>query len=194
MSENLRFNVAQLLQDPAGSWRSATIRADIEDLLGAVPDAPEDGTGSPHRGEAGQALRGPVRLLRTNQGILVTADIRGVFTQSCARCLSPVDVPVNFAVAELFVPTIDMATGRFVRPDEEDQALWIDEHHQLDLTEVLRQDLLLALPAHVVCSPGCKGLCPSCGDDRNLGSCDCVAESDPRWNVLRELLDHRDYS
>jgi len=65
-----------------------------------------------------------------------------------------VEIEVN--IEEVFVPTIDMATGKSITPEEEDQALWIDEHHILGLTEVLRQDVLLELPVHVLCKEDCR--------------------------------------
>jgi uncharacterized metal-binding protein YceD (DUF177 family) len=57
-----------------------------------------------------------------------------------------------------------------------DEALRIDERHTLDLTETARQYLLTALPLQSVCSPSCKGLCPNCGANLNLGPCGCDEE------------------
>jgi uncharacterized protein len=72
--------------------------------------------------------------------------------------------------------------------EEDDRALWIDDHHVLDLSEVLRQDALLATPMHVVCDDECRGLCPTCGQNLNEGPCDCPPEGDPRWSALQDLL------
>ncbi|MBI3552799.1 MAG: DUF177 domain-containing protein [Elusimicrobia bacterium] len=47
----------------------------------------------------------------------------------------------------------------------------------IDAAEEVRQALVLALPARVVCRPDCKGLCPSCRRDRNKGDCGCKAAS-----------------
>jgi uncharacterized protein len=58
----------------------------------------------------------------------------------------------------------------------------------VDLEPLIRDALLLELPAVPLCRPDCKGLCPSCGVDHNLTSCDCSdAEPDPRWDALRSL-------
>lgn len=59
----------------------------------------------------------------------------------------------------------------------------------LDLWELTRTDLLLELPVKILCSPDCKGLCPHCGTDLNVGSCECEKkEIDPRLAPLSQLL------
>ncbi len=76
-----------------------------------------------------------------------------------------------------------------VPEEERDEALSIDEHHILDLSEVMRQALWLATPREALCRPDCDGLCPDCGENRNLGSCSCnQAPIDPRWAALQALL------
>ena len=58
-------------------------------------------------------------------------------------------MPLEVSVEEVFSPTIDIFTGKSITPEEEDRALWIDEHHILDLSEVVRQDVLFAAPITV---------------------------------------------
>ena len=179
MIDNLQFNVAQLMKDPVGSYRHADVVADLEELIPDVELA---------EGIEPSSIAGRVRMMRTNQGVLLQGILTGETQLACARCLNPVPVDLEVQVEEVFVPTVDMATGRSVHPEEEDQALWIDEHHILDLTEVLRQDVLLELPAHVLCKEDCRGLCPECGTNLNEASCDCKPDIDPRWSSLTDLL------
>jgi uncharacterized protein len=55
---------------------------------------------------------------------------------------------------------------------------------------VLREQVLLSLPARTLCKPDCKGLCPRCGENRNSGACRCEAvPADPRWGTLAGLKD-----
>ncbi len=101
-------------------------------------------------------------------------------------------MPVEFSLEEEFYPSVDIVTGASlpVLPDRE-QATQIDEHHVLDLTEVTRQNILLAIPPSPVCRTKCAGLCPHCGKNWNEGPCDCKEENiDPRMQVLKQLLDH----
>jgi uncharacterized protein len=56
------------------------------------------------------------------------------------------------------------------------------------LEDVLREQVLLALPLKVTCREDCKGLCGHCGQNLNEGQCSCsTAIEDPRWTALREI-------
>jgi uncharacterized protein len=60
---------------------------------------------------------------------------------------------------------------------------------KIDVAELVRENLLLALPAQPLCDEGCRGLCPRCGTNRNGGTCPCSATGlDPRWRKLESLL------
>ena len=177
--DDLRFNVAQLMKDPVGSYRHVDVVADLEELAPEIDLAESDEPST---------IAGRVRLMRTNQGVLVQGVLTGETHVACARCLDPVPVDLDVQLEEVFVPTIDMATGKSIKPEEEDQALWIDEHHILDLSEVLRQDVLLEVPTHALCKEDCRGLCPECGTNLNEASCECKPDIDPRWSSLTDLL------
>ena len=61
----------------------------------------------------------------------------------------------------------------------------VEPGDMIDLTEVVRQHLVLALPIAPRCSSDCRGLCPRCGADRNAGTCGCDTEGiDPRLQAL----------
>ena len=56
------------------------------------------------------------------------------------------------------------------------------------LEDVLREQVLLALPLKVTCRDDCKGLCVHCGKNLNEEQCSCTtAIEDPRWTALREI-------
>jgi uncharacterized protein len=180
--DTLRFNVAQLLREPVGTPRHVTVSAALPSL------APEVGQIARTDGASETVLDGSVRMMHTNTGILVQGSLRAQTMLACARCLEPVAMTLPVELEEVFSPTIDILTGREIVPEEEDRALWIDEHHILDLTEVLRQDVLVAMPLHVLCNEDCRGLCPTCGQNLNEGPCGCKPAPDPRWGPLIALL------
>ncbi len=180
MLDELRFNVAQLLRDALGVSRIVEVAVDLYLLAPELASAQDELPAAD--------LVGTVRLMHINAGILARGRLSVIATVACARCLEPVAVPLAFELEEVYTPTLDIVTGKSVTPEEEDQALWIDEHHILDLTEVLRQNALIAMPLQVLCGQDCRGLCPSCGQNLNLGSCACQAETDPRWDVLADHL------
>ncbi|MGQ9501655.1 MAG: YceD family protein [Anaerolineae bacterium] len=171
----LQFNVAQLLKQATGASRSYEVDIPFpeldEQLILVAP------------------LRGHVHFLRVGLGILASGTFSTVVELTCMRCLSEFHLPIEFEVEEEFTPTIDIVTGiKVPLPPDQDTATLIDEHHILDLTEVIRQDVWLSLPNSPICHPDCKGLCPYCGQNRNLEECNCRAEEiDARWiSLLRK--------
>ena len=73
---------------------------------------------------------------------------------------------------------------------EDDGEFIVIPDGQLDLAELTASDILLELPTAMVCDQGCKGLCPICGKNRNLESCNCRQEKSGRGlEILRDLLD-----
>src|SRR5438874_9264842 len=157
----LAFNVAALLKALPGTTRDIVI-----DEPGA-PFGADLRTITP--------IRGSARLFRTQDGIVVRADLQTSVEVDCSRCLDPISVPIATHFEEEFRPVINITTGAPLQPPE-DEALRIDERHTLDLTETARQYLLTALPLSPVCFAVCKGLCPRCGANLNEGPCACNDE------------------
>jgi uncharacterized protein len=173
-SHSFQFNVAQLLKQPTGARRIYDLAAaDVPSLDEAVKVA------APYHGW--------VRLTRIGTGILVTGELQTTVELECTHCLATFWGEMRFEVEEEFRPTLDIASGTWLPPDpDQDVATLIDEHHILDLAEVVRQNLLLSLPSSPICRPDCRGLCPYCGQNRNEGSCDCRTEEvDSRWAGLK---------
>jgi uncharacterized protein len=169
----MQYNVSQLLKAPIGAVQEKVIDEDIsawQDDLGCVSPA-----------------AGMVRLLRTDAGILVQGRIGTTIRLTCSRCLAEFVVGLQTAVEEEFRASGQFATDHRTSDEAADPALQIDDQHTLDLREVVRQQLLLALPLHPVCRPECAGLCSQCGQDLNDGPCGCTREEDPRWSALREM-------
>ena len=97
---------------------------------------------------------------------------------------------VVIELKEEYLPTVDIGTGAtYPIADDVDRSLLIDEHHILDLTEVVRQYLVISQTTCEPCQPDCAGLCPECGQNLNLGECSCPrGVLDPRLEALKELL------
>jgi uncharacterized protein len=89
--------------------------------------------------------------------------------------LEPLERDVAVDLEEEFRPSIHVVTGAPLEAPEDD-ALRIDEHHMLDMTEAARQYIETALPFQPLCSPTCRGLCVVCGTNLNEGACICAAE------------------
>ena len=129
---------------------------------------------------------GSVRMDRTNWGILCTARMSGGVRLQCSRCLESYcdDLPIQ--LCEEFIPTVDVKTGLQTSGPGDTHDFTIDETHILDLTDAFRQYGLLSKPAQPLCHAGCRGLCSSCGGNRNHHQCNCRAEEiDPRLQTLQ---------
>lgn len=169
------FNVAQLLKSSIGTsveedFEEEHIQLD-EDLKVIGP------------------IIGHVRMSRISQGLLVNGWVDLTLELTCTRCLTQFEQPMHVPFEERFYPTIDIITGYpLPRPEEEDVFL-INDHHEVDLTEAIRQQVLLDVPMVTLCKEDCAGLCSQCGHDLNAGPCDCVPPVDERLSVLNTLLD-----
>src|SRR5690606_28827067 len=122
-----------------------------------------------------EPLRVDLEARSVGEGFLVRGEIETVVATECRRCLQPVSVRVRDQVDLLYEPLSEAdeeALGGEVYPLPE-------RGDQLDLTDALREQLVLRVPDYVLCSDTCAGLCPSCGADLNRTSCDCVPEREP---------------
>ena len=76
--------------------------------------------------------------------------------------------------------------------DEENDEIVLLEQDKVDVGELARTAFILGMDTKTLCSEDCKGLCPRCGADLNLGPCSCGKETDPRLAVLAKLLENRE--
>ncbi len=127
-------------------------------------------------------VRGPLRLSRTREGILVQAHLHLGINDECYRCLEPVERDMEIEVEELYaqIGKSGAIGTEFVVHDD----------GILDLSPLLRAEALIDASHRALCRPDCKGLCPECGMNRNQGACDCGKDDiDPRLAALKKLLE-----
>ena len=106
----------------------------------------------------------------------------------CARCLDPVDNVIAEKFDLLYRPLGVDARGDEVAISQAETEIGYYQGDGLLLEDVLKEQVLLALPVKQVCRANCKGLCPHCGKNLNVESCDCVVTmQDPRWAALEDI-------
>lgn len=126
-----------------------------------------------------QYVRGPVRLSRTKEGILLQGELHVGMTDECYRCLEDVERDVTIELEELFA-----------FHSQADSEFRIDEDHILDLGPLIRAETLIETTSGVLCRPDCKGLCSECGANLNEETCDCHQDRiNPQFAALKKLLD-----
>jgi len=134
-------------------------------------------------------VRGEVELVRTDKGILAGGTLDAEVEATCSRCLGLFRCPLTLHIEEEYYPTTNIVSGASLPPPEEPGSFTIDEHHVIDLTEAVRQYILMAIPMKPLCRQDCAGLCPSCGQNLNQGPCGCPPqEIDSRWSELKKVL------
>lgn len=182
---DLIYNVAQLLKQPVGATRKLNLDTPelrLEDhsmvMHGSGPMTAHDLTGS-------------AKATRINDGVLVQGDVAAIVGMECSRCLTDLSLPVEAVLEDQFQPIVDVLTGTPIQRaeyEDNDAAFQIDANHLMDLSEPVRQAILVALPMKPLCRDDCAGLCPICGANLNEGPCGCESETvDSRWLGLREL-------
>jgi uncharacterized protein len=132
-------------------------------------------------------VTGRVRLSRTNRGLVVEALVATAMGGECARCLRPVEVPVEARIDEEVLPTIDLASGQPVPLEEgaDPEAPRLTDHHELELRPLVAEAVSLQEPIAFLCEPDCPGLCPECGQRMEAGHGHGDGPIDPRLEALR---------
>jgi uncharacterized protein len=173
----LSYNVAALLRAAPGTVRTYPV------AIEGLPIADDVELAGPIEGE--------VRLSRTGRSILARAQLTTTLAGHCSRCLLPVVAPIDVEIHEEALPSIDIDSGQPVDQSTEPDALRLDEHHELDLAEPVREAISLAEPIMLLCRPDCRGLCLVCGLDLNTDPTHSHAEDsiDPRLAALAEWRD-----
>ena len=116
-----------------------------------------------------------------NKTGIVNLKAKATYTVSavCARCNAPIVKNTTVPVEHCLIAHAE---------NEDNDYYIVVENMRLDLDGLVSEDIFLAMPSRFLCSENCRGLCPVCGADLNVISCGCTAETDPRWDVLKDLF------
>jgi uncharacterized protein len=162
MAHDLRINAVELLRHPGATRHVETTVAPVElDLEDA-------------------RVAGDITVVMdatsTVDGVVVHGSVTTPWRGHCRRCLKDVEGTCVSVVDELFQ-----------QHPQHDEAVELTGD-QIDLAPLVREYVLLDLPDAPLCREDCAGICPNCGIDRNVGSCDCETQPiDPRWSALEGL-------
>jgi uncharacterized protein len=171
--DETRLNVASLLMEPVGNYRDVIVE------LASLPLAD---------GMVAHDVQANARLTRLKDAILVAADVQATVPLECVTCLAEYDQSIAERFSEPFRQLVDVRTGAALpasetAPDDEDAepGFTIDESHELDLGEAIRQWIVVSIPMQPSCGPDCPGplLRSTDGDD----------VVDNRFASLASLLD-----
>ena len=164
----IKINVAEIKKHLTGS-KSFQLEAEPAELDITVADLP---------------LKGNVRIVgaMSNAGdvLLLEARLSAVVQRTCSRCLRAFTAETAASVIEKYYPVGSVGV---------ESDAYVYNTDLVDITEPLRESLLLAEPLRVLCKEDCLGICPVCGADRNVRPCGCdTGTIDPRLAALKQFI------
>jgi uncharacterized protein len=122
------------------------------------------------------------------QDIRLRGRLSAALELQCARCLEPVPQQVKRDFELLYRPLGTDAGKDELSVTDAEAEIGYYQGEGILLEDVLREQVLLALPLKVTCRADCKGLCPQCGKNLNQEQCSCSNEvEDPRWAALKDV-------
>ena len=135
-------------------------------------------------------VRTKLRIEKTGHEVFVNGSIVAGVELQCSRCLTrfPKDIEASINVVYHPVEELRGEDKHEVKEDELDMGFYKGD--ELDIDELVAEQIILSVPMKPLCSESCKGLCPRCGADLNVGACSCAwNEPDPRLAVLKKFFD-----
>ncbi len=173
----MKISVAPLLKQPVGE----RTRHHVEER----PIDPRDENAGLLDADI-TAVEADITAIHTDPGALLQGDIDATVAQQCVRCLRAIVSPVHTTFAEQYYATLHVDTGGPM-PTAPRDAKTIGSDFLIDLTPLIREEVILATPQAPLCRPECKGLCPICGVELDESRHEHDEAPDERWGPLRRL-------
>jgi len=137
-----------------------------------------------------QPVTGHLVFTNTGNLLVIQGALEADLQAQCPRCLADASVRVDAAVDEEFTvhdnEVVCRADDEETAEDPTFRALF-PEPHILNLSELVRQSIVLAMPMETLCREDCAGLCPYCGANRNETTCSCEPPADSPFAALAGL-------
>jgi uncharacterized protein len=131
-------------------------------------------------------VNGKVRL--AGNEVFVNGHVDTRAQVECDRCLKLIELPVNADFELEYITGSEYETSAVAELTEAEMSVAVFDGEALDVDEIVKEQILLAVPTRMLCREDCKGICPQCGVDKNTGECNCeTKEIDPRWAALKNL-------
>ena len=127
-----------------------------------------------------------VSAVKSGDEIIIQATISTLIEAECARCLELFEKRICSKL-QFVVQFLDV--GGPEDTGDDDFVVLPKSAEDYDISDRVREAIILELPYKPLCKTDCKGLCPMCGQNLNEGQCDCTPdETDERWDTLRKLF------
>ncbi len=137
---------------------------------------------------------GTAELLENTEGeVRIQGHLKVEMEAECDRCLGRARFPIDTDFDLFYRPASFIAREEEVEIDEGEAQLGFYQGGGMELEDIVREQIVLAFPMQRICSEDCKGICPTCGKNRNESPCDCKEDhTGARWAALQGLKDLKD--
>ena len=121
-------------------------------------------------------LQAEAKIRKVGQSILIKGSVDTILRLRCVRCLKEFTYPLSSTFELTLCPQKETVLEEEVDLREDDMESSFFEGGEIHLSEIACEQIFLEIPYQSLCQEDCKGLCPRCGKDLNLSSCNCVKE------------------
>ena len=121
-------------------------------------------------------LQSEVRVWKAGRSVLMRGKVRTNLRLQCVRCLKEFSLPISSTFEVTLYPLKETSYAEETKLSENDTESGFYDGGEIRLSEIACEQIFLEIPYKPLCHEECKGLCPKCGKDLNLTSCDCVKD------------------
>jgi len=134
----------------------------------------------------GEPIEATASIFKTGDEVIVEAQISTMVELECSRCLESFELYLNSKI-KFIIQLLDINEAQ--DSNDDDFLILPKTVTEYDLSDRVREALILETPLKPLCSESCKGLCPMCGTNRNENECNCTPDkNDERWDALKQLF------
>ena len=137
-------------------------------------------------------IHGHLQLSRRVEDVYVKGSFSASVEVACRCCIEPFAISISGDIEVQFCSTDAVAIPSDPWQADTGERYYLGD--TIDLSEEVRQSLILEIPNWPLCSEECKGFCPQCGENLNAVDCGCqiFEESSSPFAALADLLDSPD--
>jgi uncharacterized protein len=116
------------------------------------------------------------QFYKVNHEVVVQGSLRFAVRLTCSRCAEEFEPPLSVTLDAVYLSMDELSSARAKELEEGESDVYPYADQVIDIAEMVRDKLFMSIPLQPHCMVGCKGLCPSCGVNRNAVSCQCGEE------------------
>ena len=129
-----------------------------------------------------------IKILKIGKKVLVEGSVKISVSLNCSRCLEDFPYPMDKSFREEYNPAEERETEGEKELSGSELDLSYYSNNEIDISELVKEQVLLSVPMKALCGPECRGICPECGKNYNKGPCECSTEEvDPRLAPLKKF-------